>query len=197
MLEYKRLNTLPQRYEHFAQVKLPVRDRSGEIVPDVFLDGVSSIPTYPAEAEISMDPEWPGMQLPGLVANTSSMLVIHRAFKQLIEQWLRPQDHVEFLPLSILNHKRRLASADYFIVNPIGTLDCLDQKRSSFSYTSDGRLFMIEKYVLDSKKLAWEPAIFRPKEAPTEYIINGKITTAFKESGFPDRNVFVESLEIV
>jgi len=196
-MEYEVIDTLPQEHEHLAHVKTPIRSADGVIFPNQFTEGVRCRDTYPATARIGMDPEWPAIQLGGVVANTSRILVVHEALKTLIQAAMKPQDEIEFMPLMILNHKGRVSSQAYFIVNPIGTLDCLDQKRSKFVYTSIGELFRVEKYVLDSTKIAWEPAIFRPKEEPGEYIINGKITTAFKDSGFTDRNVMIEELEIV
>jgi len=196
-MEYEVIDTLPQEHDHLARVKTPIRSAEGVVFINKFMKGVHCGDTYPATARIAMDPEWPAIQLGGMVANTSRVLVVHETLKSLIQAAMKPQDEIEFLPLAIINHKGRLASQAYFIVNPIGTLDCLDQKRSKFIYTSAGELFRVEKYVLDSKKIAWEPAIFRPREEPGEYIINGKITTAFRDSGFSDRNVMVEELEIV
>jgi len=196
-MEYETIDTLPQEEAHLAYIKTPIRCADGVIFPNQFTEGVRCRDTYPATARIGMDPEWPAIQLGGVVANTSRILVVHEALKNLIQAAMKSQDEIEFLPLAIVNHKGRVASEAYFIINPIGTLDCLDQKRSKFIFTGDGRLYRVEKYVLDSKKIAWEPAIFRPKEAPSQYIINGKITTAFKDSGFTDRNVMIEELEIV
>ena len=196
-MEYEVIDTLPQEHEHLAGVKTPIRSADGVIFPNQFMKGIRCGDKYPATARIGMNPEWPAIQLGGVVANTSRILVVHEVLKNLIKAAMKPQDEIEFLPLTIINHKGRVASQAYFIVNPIGTLDCLDQKRSKFNIMEDGRLFRVEKYVLDSTKIAWEPAIFRPKEEPGEYIINGKITTAFKDSGFTDRNVMIEELEIV
>jgi hypothetical protein len=196
-MEYETIDTLPQEDAHLAHVKTPIRSADGVIFANKFTEGIRCGDTYPATARIGMDPDWPAIQLGGVLANTSRILVVHEALKSLIQAAMKPQDEIEFLPLAILNHKGRVASQAYFIVNPIGTLDCMDKKRSKFIFTGDGRLYRVEKYVLDSKKIPWEPAIFRPKESPSVYIINGKITTAFKDSGFVDRNVMVDELEIV
>jgi hypothetical protein len=198
-IEYEIINTLPQKYPNFALLKEPIVDAAGKRSVNLArLDqGQSCREDFLPGSRISMDPEWPGMQLAGVMGNVSSLLIVHQAFQLIIERFMRPEDQVEFLPLSILNHKGRVASNDYVLVNPVGTLDCLNYKKSEIDRMKDGRVIGVDKFVLDRKKIAWEPAIFRPLEASTEYIINGKITTAFKESGFPDRNVFVTALEIV
>jgi hypothetical protein len=198
-MEYEILSTLPQKYPHFALLKTPIVDESGKRSVNVARidQGESCREDFLPNSSIRMDPEWPGMQLAGVMGNVDSLLIIHTKFKEIIERFMKPQEVIEFLPLSIINHKGRVASRDYFLVNPVGTLDCLDYKKSAVDRMKDGRVIGVDKFVLSKKKIAWEPALFRPLEAPTEYIINGKITTAFKESGFPDRNVFVESLEIV
>lgn len=198
-MEYEILETLPQEHDHFAMLKEPITDGSGLRSVNVahIHQGKACAGAFLPDSRIRMDREWPGMQLAGVLGNTSSLLVVHVKFKEIIERFMKPQEVIEFLPLAIINHKGRVASRDYFLVNPVGTLDCLDYKKSAVDRMKDGRVIGVDKFVLSKKKIAWEPALFRPLEAPTEYIINGKITTAFKESGFPDRNVFVESLEIV
>ena len=92
------------------------------------LDNVdASIPTrgepaaeiYPPDARVTMSPKFGGMELPDFVSNTRSLLIVSRRVKEVFEKVNRGA--TEYLPLAIHNHKRRLASPDYFVINPLGT----------------------------------------------------------------------------
>lgn len=199
MLEYEKISTIPQKYQHLCMVHGSVCDDDGEISVTIgdYSSGERCADRHSPSSRMHMDPGHDGIGLGGLIANTDSLLIVHSELKKLIAKRLTPRDEVEMLPLVIVNHKGRVASKDYFIINPVGTLDCLDYAKSKVKRTRSGEVISVSKYVLSRKKLEWEPAIFRPLEDEFEYFIRGDITTEFKESGFKDRNIFVETLEIV
>lgn len=71
---------------------------------------------------------------------------------------------IEFLPVSIFNHKGRLASDDYFIVHPLGVQDCIDLERSKVKWNP-----LRKKVILNCKGLMLKPdsvpsgvKLFRP-----------------------------------
>jgi hypothetical protein len=91
---------------------------------------------------------------------------------------------IEYLPFTLINHKGRIHSTDYFIVNPIGALDCLDKQASTIEYMEDGRIIAVISYVLDPNKLTDAPDLFRIKEWPRKYVISERLASAFTESNF-------------
>jgi hypothetical protein len=133
---------------------------------------------YPTDACIYMDPKEKGIELPSLIGNTCSMLLVDRPTKEVIEQINKAQ--TQYLPVKIYNHKKRLASADYFIVNPLGTYDCLDTKQSGIEY-EDGEVVDVdeEALVLDRKKMKKAPALFRVREDPGIYVVSEDIVDAW------------------
>lgn len=127
-------------------------------------------PEYPDDAQIAMSEKEDGMVLGGLISNTCSLFIVTRAVKDLILAHDRAHDQLECLPVKILNHKKRVASSDYFIINPLGTEDCLDQKRSIIKRTKKGSVIAVKEMVLDERKINPDKALFRPKENHHAYI---------------------------
>lgn len=124
---------------------------------------------YPADARIYMSEEYPGFKLASFIGNTDSLLILSAQVKAAIEQFGVPD--VEYLPVAIYNHKRRLASSDYFIVNPLGALDCLNLEKSDIKYSGTD-IVHVEEMVLDARKVAHAPGLFRVKEDRYTYIFS-------------------------
>ena len=63
----------------------------------------------------------PGVKLPSLIGNTISYLIVNAEMKDTIIEYC-PEDEVdiEILPFTLINHKKRVHSKDYWIINPIG-----------------------------------------------------------------------------
>lgn len=72
---------------------------------------------------------------------------------------------VEFLPVAIEDHTKKIVSRDYFIMHPLGMVDCIDIKKSKGKYnplkkemlTSCKSLVLIPDSIPDGIRL------FRPK----------------------------------
>lgn len=127
---------------------------------------------YPENAQILMSDSEPGMQVPDLVSNTCNLLIVSRRVKEAFEAV--NQGPVQFLPITIINHKKRPASNDHFIVNPLGTVDILDTKASKIVYLN-GEVVKVDTYVVDPQKAQQAPDLFRVKENPEAYVISQRI----------------------
>src|SRR4051812_25093909 len=73
---------------------------------------------YPPDAKVQMAAGF-GRTMGGLIGNTHSLLIVCRPMKDAVER-LVAANTVQILPITILNHKGRVASTDYFILNPLG-----------------------------------------------------------------------------
>jgi hypothetical protein len=140
---------------------------------------------YPPDARVYMSRKFGGMELPDFVSNTCGLLIVHKRVKEVIERV--NQGPTEFLALSIYNHKKRLASADYFVVNPLGTHDVLDMSASEIQWL-DGDVVAIDKMMLDAEKVRQAPDLFRPREDPRSYIISKRIASPLRELDPPNTN---------
>jgi hypothetical protein len=100
------------------------------------------------------------------------MLIVHREVKDVIAEV--NEGPTEYLPLRIYNHKKRLASDEYFIVNPLGAQDCLDLSASKIEYMGK-KIVAVKSIVLDRKKLEKAPDLFRVREDTTVYVASQRL----------------------
>jgi hypothetical protein len=139
---------------------------------------------YPEDARIYMGKESPGIQLSSLLGNTLNFLIVSRDFKEAVERLCG--DKVEYLPVTLYDHRKRVYSKDYFILNPLGTFDCLDLKKSDivWSDSDPNRIVRIEEHVLDRKKMKDAPQLFRIARDPTEYVVGVELAREIYDRDF-------------
>jgi hypothetical protein len=126
---------------------------------------------YPAKARVTLRAENPGIKLSGLLRNTKNFLIGSSAAKHVVARLCSDLD-VEFLAFTLINHKGRVHSTDYWFINPIGGLDCLAEEECGIEYDEDGDVVSIARYVLDAGKIADAPHLFRIDKQPTRYVIS-------------------------
>ena len=110
---------------------------------------------WPGDVKFLMDPNYPkAIRLGDCIKNLPGAIVVSKRLKQLLEA-AKPAN-VEYLPVSIINHKGKVASADYFIVNPYRLQDCIDRKQSVLKWNAiDPDLdSTCTKLVIDEGKVA-------------------------------------------
>ncbi|RYZ42504.1 MAG: hypothetical protein EOO71_07740 [Myxococcaceae bacterium] len=156
-------------------------------------EGDSSSRFYPEDAKVFMDADQPGIKLSSLLGNTSRYLIVHASMKEVIAAQCQDLE-VEYLPFDLFDHRKRLYSRDYFIINPIGTRDCLDPVASGVKIGSQGGVIHVARYVLDPKKVVGLPVLFRPNEERSIYLVSEPLAGALMEKAFT--NVRLEPLAI-
>jgi hypothetical protein len=150
---------------------------------------------YPPDARIYMEDEEPGTELPSFIGNTAAMLLVDRALKEAVAK-VCGTEHYEYLPVSIYDHKKRLASDQYFIINPLGSFDCANDKESHIVYQGT-EVLIVRKLVLDAKKMEKAPHLFRLKQWPSRYIIDSVLAAALVEMDPRPTNVYFTELSMV
>lgn len=140
---------------------------------------------WPADARCQMSSKFGGMVLADFVSNTLQLFIVHKRVREVMERVNRGP--TEYLPLSIFNHKQRLASKDYFVANPLGTHDVLDLKKSDIEWSGKD-VVGVDKFVLDPVKMKRAPDFFRPQESPGSYFISKRIATELQKLDPPNTN---------
>jgi hypothetical protein len=146
---------------------------------------------FPEPAILRFSKKHPGMKLSSFIGNTLSILIVAPPFRQAIEE-LGPKQ-TEFLPITLLDHRGRVASKDYVIVNPLGTLDCLDEKESGIKRVND-EVVGVDEYVIASSKVAKAPQLFRIREDEDEYVFGLKLMRRIQKLDLS--NVLVTELRV-
>jgi hypothetical protein len=154
---------------------------------------------YPSDARIRMSGEREGIRLGALIGNTLSYLIVHREVVDVTRPFCAEID-VEYLPFTLINHKGRVHSDAYLIVNPIGTESVLDLDLSEILYFEmpgdpyDGEIISLDNPVIDPEKAAQAPPLFRLAESPDRIVASADLRAALQDGDF--ENLYFIPLDV-
>ena len=145
--------------------------------------GVSRAEGWPSDVACQMSPDYPkDIELSDNLFGARLAVVSGRIQAALVGENV---NHVEFLPLTILNHKGRVAATDYSIMNPLDICDCIDMEQSEVTRNPvDGESIMSCKRLVfrdDSIPPKWK--VFRPKFATARILIRADIVKTLEAIG--------------
>ena len=136
---------------------------------------------YPEDARVYLPPTPKGNALGSLLGNTKNYLMVKAEMKEVIADQCREQD-IEYLPFTLYDRKRRPTCRDCWIINPIGTFDCVNRTVSDISYVPGTQeVATVFKYVFDPKKVEKAPHLFRVPEDATHLFVSQTLARAFKD----------------
>lgn len=147
--------------------------------------GFSRAADFSEEACFHMDASHPKeVKLADNIFNLDRMLVVSKSLKEIVESESPP--FTEFLPVSIYNHKGRVASTEYFIINPFDLQDCIDQNQSKLKWNKIDPELISGCYnlVISPEKIEENRLLFRPKYLPTIVLVREDLVDMIKAKGF-------------
>lgn len=150
------------------------RVKMGEAIADI----------WPADARIDMSRDQKGIKLSSVLGTTRNMLIAHRTLRDLVEEHC-PGVAIEYLPFALHDHRKRLYSKDYWIVNPLGTFDCLDLEKSDIVWDKSRkppRVSLLREPVLDRRKVEKAPQLFRIQERPAQLVVGVGLAKAIHDA---------------
>jgi hypothetical protein len=158
-----------------GQVDLPVLTTFvNEVEPETwrFHKGEPVAAFWPSDARIYLTGEERGIELCELVGTTRNAIIASRRFKEMIQKHCA-NDPVEYLPLAIHDHRKRLLADEYFFVNPLGAHDCVDLEKSSVLWDNGpgSEVLGIDSFVIDRQRGSRAPQLFRPEHARASYVL--------------------------
>jgi hypothetical protein len=146
--------------------------------------GMTRAEGFPDDAYCRMDPEFPkDIQLSDSLYGTV-FLIVSKALKEGLEK--EDVRNVEFLPIRVVNHKARTASKDYFIVNPLTVIDCIDTAKSGVTWNAIAakKIDYCKKLILQEDRVPPECLIFRPLYWPNLIVVRRELADKLNEGGF-------------
>jgi hypothetical protein len=149
---------------------------------------------YPADARIYMSEDSPGIKLSPLLGNTRNTLIVSSEMRAVIEKHCK--NEIEYLPFTLYDHRKRVYSRDYCIVNPIGTFDCVDFQASDVRWSKKDptKPSRIRAHVLDRKKVESAPQLFRVDHDPMTYVLRYELAKEISDRRFA--NVYWKELPL-
>jgi hypothetical protein len=126
--------------------------------------GADLLAEFPSDAFFEMNPDFPDHTIAtDLMRNRDALILVSERLKQLVAA--RGVPNLQFLEVAIIDHKGRTMSTPYFIVNPVGPIDCLDLNacKPTYDLMVKSDIVKVEAFVPDKDKCVDLPEIFRPK----------------------------------
>jgi hypothetical protein len=156
-------------------------------------EGISRIASWPGDASAKMSKKFP--KDTGLADSVyCPHIVVSERVKRLLEsEQARP---VELLPLQILNHNDKVVATDYFVVNPLEIVDCIDLAASEGKENplDPGTLYGVARLVLREDAVPRTLSVFRIKHWTNVILIRRELAERMKEAGLTGLN-FAEPAE--
>jgi hypothetical protein len=106
-----------------------------------------------------------GSKLTDSIPNTSALLVVSAKLKGILEKET-PKGTIEFLSVRLRTPRKKVLDAPYFIANVLGTVACMEAKKSDFTMDSiiKDQVLYFRRLVLQEKKIPKDAKIFRLAE---------------------------------
>lgn len=152
-------------------------------------EAVSLAAEWPADASAKMSPDFK-RQIRLADSLKSRHLVASLAMKQALEA-ASAVTKVEFLPLTVINHKGRVASRDYFVVNALQVVDCIDVKASKPVYNDidpESIMYFKKHLVLNEEAIPKTAKLFRAKHYTTRTLMRRDVAERMKAAGLVGLN---------
>jgi len=117
--------------------------------------------TFPADATLCMSPHFKrDTKLVDDVMNADDLKVCSKRLVGFLKS--KHLDNVEYLPVTILDHKGKVASKEYSVVNLVGLQDAIDMKASvptlnAFNHKVDA----VEQLIFISSRIDPKAKLFR------------------------------------
>lgn len=147
--------------------------------------GVPFAARFPRDATLRMDRKF--KKDTGLTDDLSNMNRIKVCSGKLTE-FLKKQKlkNVEFLPVTILDHKGKVASKEYTIVHPVGLQDALDVEASKprFNRILKTQIDEVERFVVDVRRIEPGVRIFRLAGFYSPVLIDAELAKSIEAEGF-------------
>jgi hypothetical protein len=140
---------------------------------------------WPRNALFRMDPDFKKrIMLSDHLLNLNRVIV---ASKRLQEFFLAEKvPNIELLPVTIYDHKKRIASKEYAIIHLVTTQDCIDVKASGVSWNqiNPEDIRTMERMVIDESKVDESAVVFRAKGLGNHIFLTREFSVKLANTGF-------------
>jgi hypothetical protein len=146
--------------------------------------GKSVATAWPKDMTFSMNPERSkDVALTDYIPNLEGFLLASPRLTTFLREQALPG--VEFLPVTILDHKKRVASKEHTIVNCYHVVDCVDQKSSDFKWDGlENPSMVVKRMALRADALGENDKLIRPKFVPGKVLYRADLREALNAQKF-------------
>jgi len=133
---------------------------------------------------IRMDPDLPDdTLLHDVLANPYSMVIASERIVDLLRH--EELKKVEYLPISVIDHKGHVVPDNYFVVHPVDHVECLDIEASNvkWDFVDNTVAESVEQIVLDPELVDISRKVFRPKPFIEVVLISRALAQKLDDAG--------------
>lgn len=123
-----------------------------------------------------------GLRLASRIAVSDNLIIMSRAAFDGLATALHLGDH-EVHTLMLINHKRRVHSRDYVLLNPLEHHELAHPNTHFERYPSTGRIHACERWILETTKLVAAPDMTRSAELPWGCFVSERFVNAVETLG--------------
>jgi hypothetical protein len=148
-----------------------------------YAEGEPLTKEFPKKATVSFSKKWPDRRkLYDFLDNTCDLLIVSSRVRGLLEQL--EAKALEFLPLTVLDHKDKPVAEPYFILNPLGGQDIIDMEKSKvvMNTLNPGQIAHINKLVPQPEKVEPGAKLFRASRALRVFFVDADVREAFRKN---------------
>lgn len=149
------------------------------------MSGHSVTPDWPGDVSFTMDPDFKKrIKLSDNLVNSNDFLVASEPLQRFLQAEAVPE--VQYLPVTIFNHKKKVEQDAYAIVNPVGLQDCVDLNASMVVMNSinPNYISIVKRLVVDESKISPESRLFRVKGLDTLIFFRRELADKIRTRGF-------------
>ncbi len=123
-----------------------------------------------------------GVNLSDSIPNLLGLLIVSEKLKAILEKKANAQ--VEFLRIRLRNQKQKLVPKPYYIANVLGSIECVNLKKSKYtrSEINPDQMHRIKKLVLDEQRIGAEANLFRLKERLRVFVAREDLGTSILDA---------------
>lgn len=147
--------------------------------------GDSLVDAWPDDVSFRMDPDFPRqIKLSDQLLNPENLIIASPQFLEFLKGNSLP--NVEYLPVTVYNHKGRIASDGYEIVHLTQPQACIDVAASGvqWNHINSNWIDAVDKLVIDESRIERDVLLFRIKHLRDGILIRMDLAERIEEAGF-------------
>jgi len=147
--------------------------------------GIELSSSFPPDAAYRMHDDFPdNIALSDVLYNPDSQIVISEKVRSFLDT--AGVQHIEYLPVKVLNHKGREVKERYFIANMLPLVDCVDLEKTQHeeNLLDPDELINIRNLTVHEDKIPADFQLFRLKAISGAMLIHRALAQKLKAAGF-------------
>ncbi|HVE86926.1 MAG TPA: DUF1629 domain-containing protein [Myxococcales bacterium] len=138
---------------------------------------------FPKNATANFDDHYPDRRtLMDFLDNSMERVIASGKVKDILDGLKVKQ--IEWLPVTVKDHKGKALPDPYFVMNPLGGQDAIDMEKSDVIMDNliEGDVSRIKKLVLNTKAIDKDAKVFRMNHRRHVILVDDEVHKAFKKA---------------